>query len=111
MTTIPPPRTTLSITPAVSDGEAWLLVSGAVDLITAGHLSEALRAAERDHPAVVGLDLSGLNFIDSSGVHLLLAANRRARAAGRRFVVSHPSYPVRRVLSVTGLDRQIELRP
>ena len=111
MTGTQPMSTTLSITPVVSDDEAWLLVAGAIDLVTAAQLSDALRVAERDRPAVVGLELSSLDFIDSSGLNLLAAANRRARLAGRRFVVSKPSHPVRRVLSITGLDRQIELLP
>ena len=111
MTAEPRPFASLSITPEVSGDEAWLRVSGAVDLITSSQLGDALQAAERDRPAVVGLEMSGLSFIDSSGVHLLIAANRRARVAGRRFVVAKPSYPVRRVLSITGLDRQIELLP
>ena len=107
----PSSSTTLWITPVVSGDEAWLLVAGAIDLVTATQLSDALRVAERDGPGLVGLELSALNFIDSSGVHLLLAANRRARLAGRRFVVSKPSYPVRRVLSITGIDRKLEILP
>lgn len=111
MSTTPGALITLSITSVADGDEAWLRAEGAVDLLTSTQLSDALRAAERDQPAVVDLDLSGLNFMDSSGVHLLLAANRRARRAGRRFVVSNPSYPVQRLLSITGIDRQIEVRP
>ena len=109
MTAVARPFASLSITPVVSGDEAWLRVSGAIDLITSSQLGDALQAAEKDRPAVVGLEMSDLDFIDSSGVHLLLAANRRAQVAGRRFVVAKPSYPVRRVMSITGLDRQIEL--
>ena len=111
VTATPPPLTTLSITPVVAGDEAWLRVAGAVDLVTATQFSDALRAVERDRPAIVVLDLRDVNFFDSSDVHLLVAANRRARLLGRRFVVARPSYPVRRVLSITRLDRQIELLP
>ena len=109
MSATPGAFTSLSIDAVACGDEVWLYVEGAVDLLTTTQLSDALRAAERDQPALLGLDLSGLNFMDSSGVHLLLAADRRARVAGRRLVVSKPSYPVQRLLSVTGLDRQIEL--
>ena len=101
--------TTLSITPVVAGEQAWLRIAGAVDLVTATQLADALRAAERDRPAVIGLDLSDMTFLDSSGVHVLVAANRRARLAGRRFVLANPGDAVRRVLTITGLDRQIEL--
>ena len=104
-------RTSLSISPVTLDDEAWLVIDGAVDFVTATQLADALRNAERDQPAVIGLDMSALTFMDSSCVHLLVSANQRARRAGRRLVVSRPSYPARRVMEITRLDRQIELLP
>ena len=57
--------------------------SGELDIDAVPELDRALRHA--DAPLVV-LDLRELEFIDSSGAHLLLAADRRIRRAGRRLV-------------------------
>jgi anti-anti-sigma factor len=105
------PLPTISIAATASGDEAWLQVAGAVDLTTATKLSDALRAAEREQPRVIGLELSAIDFLDSSGIHLIVAADQRARMAGRRFVIANPSRAVARVLEVTGLDRRIELAP
>ncbi len=55
--------------------------------------------AERD--AVV--DLSGLRFIDSSGIGALVGAARRYQAAGHSLLLRDPSTSIRRVLEMTGV--------
>jgi anti-sigma B factor antagonist len=66
------------------------------------------RALERK-PATLVADLRGLTFMDSSGVHALLAAEARCRKQGGRFVIIRGTVAVDRVLSLLGLDRLFEI--
>src|SRR5450432_2023644 len=61
-------------------------VAGEVDIATAPDLERALLAAEARGRSVV-LDLRALDFIDSSGVHVIIAAHHRARQRGRRLAL------------------------
>jgi anti-sigma B factor antagonist len=54
---------------------------------------------------------SGMTFLDSSGLRVLLQAGHRARARGGVFRVASPQDAVRRVLEPAGLDAQLDVRP
>lgn len=84
---------------------AVVAVSGEVDLETASQLGDhALDALREVSPHVV-LDLSEVSFMDSTGLKVLLTISRRAELAGGSFVVAGPTRPVRKILSLTGLDQ------
>ena len=92
-------------------GEPILVVRGEIDLATAGDLRDELRKliADADSPALV--DLSGVTFIDSSGVDVLAGARRNADDAGVELILVEPSSQVRMVLELTGLWDHFEVRP
>lgn len=75
----------------------WVRVAGELDLATSPELREALLAAQRDASLVV-LDLRDLTFIDSSGIHVIVDANRHPHA---RLVVARGSAWVDRVFTLT----------
>lgn len=78
-----------------------------IDIINAGYFREALLAAAGHEAGVTVIDLSQTRFCDSAGLHALVAAHKRARAAGGevRLVVSEPH--VLRIFAISGLDRVI----
>jgi stage II sporulation protein AA (anti-sigma F factor antagonist) len=80
-----------------------LTLGGELDLATVALLHEQLDRAMRGRRAVV-IDLSGLQFIDSSGLHVLMRAERELRAAGGQLVLVYGSRAVHRVFELTGLD-------
>jgi anti-sigma B factor antagonist len=84
-----------------------LSVSGELDIAAAPQLERALAGAQAD-AALVILDLRELQFMDSSGVHLILAASGRVRQAGGRLVVVRGPYQVERIFALVGLDCQLE---
>jgi|NGEPerStandDraft_8_1074529.scaffolds.fasta_scaffold78701_1 anti-sigma B factor antagonist len=86
--------------------EARLTVSGELDVATAPRLDRALRRAQAD-AAVVVLDLRRLDFMDSSGGHVMLAADRRARASGGRLAVVRGAAKFDRLLDLMGIDRGV----
>jgi anti-sigma B factor antagonist len=74
----------------------------------AAELDAALRDAQSRSLFVV-VDLGDLEFVDSSGLHVFLRAETRARAAGARLVLAAARAPVRRVFDLTGATSRLEL--
>ena len=86
------------------DGEIHTIsVAGELDLSNAADVEQELVAVERTGVATVLLDLSGLRFMDTSGIRLLLTADARARANGHRLGVRRPPANVMRVLTIAGI--------
>ena len=88
-----------------------LELEGTCDLASAPKLRESL--AELRPPDVMDLliDLSGLEFIDSTGLGLILGALRRLREAGGTLKLAGAKGAVLRLLEVTDLDKIIPLFP
>lgn len=81
-----------------SDGAGPVVsVAGQLDMATAERVEAALRVAEADAPPVLTLDYSTLEFVDSTGLQILLDADHRARLAGRRLRVVLGDGEARRV--------------
>lgn len=79
-----------------------ILVSGELDLAVADQLQEALdRAGEEYAQVLIGLE--NCEFIDSTGIAVIVAAYNRFDEEGRRIAVYGASSQVLRVLSITGL--------
>jgi anti-sigma B factor antagonist len=93
----------LSIERSDVDGEVVLTLAGELDAISAPELERHLDAlAAKRSPRVV-LDLSGLSFVDSAGVSVLLKAKHEAEGSGRRLILRNATEQVRRVFSLVGL--------
>ena len=58
---------------------------------------------------VIVIDLRGLEFMDSSGLRALLAADTRARERGGRVVIVRGDERIQRVLRITRLDERLEI--
>ncbi len=84
-----------------------LVVEGEVDTLTAprleSDLGEALQAATTDAGTVVA-DLTGVTFLSSSGLAVLIQAARRASATGVPLRLVAVTRAVTRPLAVTGAD-------
>ena len=81
-----------------------LILGGDLDLATVPLLQEHLDRAMRSG-AVVVIDLAGLGFIDSSGLEVLVRADRQLRASGGQLVLLGGSRAVYRVFELAGVDR------
>jgi anti-anti-sigma factor len=87
------------------DGVAVLHLSGDVDVSQSLAVRDAVGAAvEAGTPVVV--DLSGVRFIDSSGIGILVTAHRKAPES---FAVAGAVDAVRRALELTRTDRILRL--
>jgi anti-sigma B factor antagonist len=86
-------------------------VSGEVDLLVAGRLAAAIDEAFAAGPETVVIDLGGVGFMDSSGIHVIVRAQRRAEDAAVRLVVIPGSVAVRRAFAVSGLQHVVPFAP
>jgi len=88
-----------------TDGEtAVVRFAGELDVSCEEAVEATLRAAERRERAVL-LDLSALDFIDSRGLRILIAARDRSEQDGFRLAIVLGDGLVRRAFEVTGLDQ------
>jgi anti-anti-sigma factor len=85
-----------------------LALGGELDLATAPVLEERLARAVRGRATVV-IDLSGLKFIDSCGLHTLVRAERQLRSSGGQLVLVRGPRAVHRVFELTSLDSHFEV--
>jgi anti-sigma B factor antagonist len=86
----------------ITEAPEGFALKGEIDAHTAPELAAHLEPLPGDAGDVV-LDVSGIEFIDSSGLRVLIDAHRRAGDAGRRLVISRPSAAVRRLFEISGL--------
>jgi anti-sigma B factor antagonist len=82
-----------------------VVLKGELDLANAETVAEEVRTALAEQGSVV-VDLSALEFIDSTGIALLITVLRSEDGEKLRFVPSR-SPAVRRVLRVTGVSEQL----
>lgn len=94
----------LNVTTSSQGDYAVVTATGELDLYTAPRLQTALASLIRDRADRVVVDLSGVEFCDSTGVNVLLAAMKRLQEQGGTLELAGLRPPVRRILQVTGLD-------
>lgn len=79
-------------------------LSGELDLATADGVEAELERVEASDAASIVLDLSGLTFMDSTGVRLLIQAYARSRADADRLTLLRGPAAVQRVMELSGVD-------
>jgi anti-anti-sigma factor len=90
-----------------TDHATVVTVSGELDLASSGTLDEALEEAGDSEPELVVLDLREVEFMDSSGLAVIVKAHQRAQNGGHRLGVINGSPQVQRLLSLTGMDERM----
>ncbi len=83
--------------------------TGELDIATAELLEQELRNAHDSDAATIVLDLSGIEFIDSTGLRLVLDANERCGGPEGRLRVIAGSPAVERLLDIVGLRERLPL--
>lgn len=93
----------------ITTGEAprHLGLSGDIDSFTAPDLAAALEALGQAADVVV--DLSGVVFIDSSGLRALISAHTALDEHGQRLVLVAPSRAASRLFEISGLNEHFHL--
>jgi anti-sigma B factor antagonist len=101
----------LEIQSIIAGGWHTLRLCGELDLVSTQLLDDAI--AHVDGVAVEGitLDLSKVEFIDSTGVRAVLTLRDRCRQRGTEFQIVPGPPAVQRVFDVTGLGHVLPFQP
>ena len=86
-------------------GARVISISGEVDLMTAPELKESVYGVLDSGVKELVLDMSELDFIDSSGLGVLVGTLKRVRSAGGSICLVCGRDSVLKVLRLTGLDK------
>lgn len=95
----------LKVSTRSQGGRIIMSLGGEIDLYTAPTLHGELDGLlSGEGPAQIVVDMSDVEFCDSTGMNVLLGAHRRAREQGGDLELASPRPTIRKILQVTGLE-------
>ncbi|MDQ1033879.1 stage II sporulation protein AA (anti-sigma F factor antagonist) [Streptomyces sp. V3I8] len=100
----------LSIEHSDIDSVRVVTVRGEIDHAVSGVLGQALLVEDHEPPRIV-VDLSGVTFMDSSGINAFILAHQAASGARGWLRIAAAQEPVLRVLQLVGVDALIPCHP
>ena len=108
-TPIPPTAQALAIVPHDEDGTQRIVLTGELDVSTVPAFNK--RVSELRHQGFhsIVLDLSGITFLDSTGLSAILVTEMHARMRGQRFSVVEGPPHVNELFRLTGVDNFLEI--
>ena len=92
----------LVITPT----DSGFSVSGEIDAHTAPEIAAAISGSSVEP---LRIDLSGVEFVDSSGLRVLIEAHQSRQAEGRSMTLVRPSNVVTRLFDIAGVDQYLDI--
>ncbi len=103
----PESRATLKLRTQKNDRLVVIFLEGELDIYSTGRLEGEIKEFQEKADELI-LDLSGLDFMDGSGLRAIIEADRRAREKGTSLKIVEGSSPVRKVFCITGYDQRLE---
>ena len=92
-------------------GAAVIDLHGEINAFAEDSMKAAYAAAERENPAVILLNFSGVDYINSTGIALIVSLLAKARAARRRLIVCGLSEHYVEIFQITRLSDFMTLFP
>jgi anti-sigma B factor antagonist len=89
------------------DGTAVIRLSGELDMVSVENVRSVIEGALAGRDDLLVFEVSGLEFMDSSGIALLISMTRKAAAVE----VRNPTAIVRRIIELTGLTDILRMVP
>ncbi len=100
----------MKVLSSYSEGRLSLYFRGELDQHEARQAAQRIEQLLEDYlPRDCVLDLSGLRFMDSSGIALILKVSRRMGQMGGRAWVENPASQPMRVIDASGIDRVVRI--
>jgi anti-anti-sigma factor len=84
-------------------------LDGELDMANSPSLKEAIEEADHDEQSMLVLDLQQLQFIDSTGLRIILWARERCQESGRELALTPGSEQVQRLLAVSGASEHLHI--
>ena len=94
----------LGITQKDKDGWVVLELSGEIDMATGPKLRQTIVHRVQDGDTKIVLDLSGVDFVDSTGLGVLIGGLKRTRSHGGDLRCVGLTEPLKEMFKLTGLD-------
>jgi anti-sigma B factor antagonist len=101
----------LAVERTSDEGVELVLVEGELDIATAPRLISVLNRAVQEALRSLVVDLSDVNFMDSTGLALLINAHRRLTRRSKGFAVVCPPGPLLRVFEITDMVDTLHVFP
>src|SRR5581483_4884726 len=110
MSSSPSPGTAPFGVDSREEGGCTVLVArGELDIAAAPLLRDRIAEAVAGGAKELVCDMAEVNFVDSSGLSVLVSAHKRAEAASGRFVIANPQRQLLRLLEVSGTREYLEV--
>ena len=98
----------MTINTAVNSGRLTLYLAGELDHHEARNTIRRIEELLDEYmPRDCVLDLAGLNFMDSSGIAVIIRVSRRMKTLGGRAWIENPAKQPQRVIDASGIDRLV----
>jgi anti-sigma B factor antagonist len=101
------PATPFEINVVRDRESATVTLAGELDIATVPRVEEAIEATLTDELQVLTVDLSGLRFVDSSGLRLFIVLDQRAAEQGWELRLLRPDAQVLTVFQVSGVEENL----
>ena len=93
-----------------TEGQATIVgVAGELDLASSPELEQQLEQFYASDNELLVIDLRGLEFMDSTGLSVIVSAHQKLIDAGRRLIIVRGPQQVQRLLDLTGVAERLEL--
>ena len=94
----------------LSEDNLVVKLEGEIDHHSVAGVREELdRMIVENKPGTMILELSEIDFMDSSGLGLVLGRYRRLRETGARMFIKNPGVRTERILSMAGVDKLVKI--
>jgi anti-sigma B factor antagonist len=101
----------LTIDVRVEPDRVIVTLDGELDMSNAPRLQSTIEKAAVEGDAMLVLDLQRLQFMDSTGLRIILWARDRCQTSGRPFALTPGSEQVQRLLTVSGAGEHLRIIP
>lgn len=82
---------------------------GELDLLGAPLLQSEIEKVELTSPGIIVLDLQDLQFVDSAGLRVILAAHERSRQHGQELALTRGTEQVQRLFAIAGVSEHLRI--
>lgn len=106
---VAPPNEHLRIDVRSERDRVVLGLHGELDLLGAPLLQKEIEQVEGDGPGIIVLDLQDLQFVDSAGLRVILAAHERSQQHGRELALTRGTEQVQRLFTIAGVSEHLRI--
>ena len=106
---LPPVIRSITVGPDEANRTATVCLGGDFNMANSPAVHEALARLQADRPARLIIDLTAVDYMDSSGVAVLIQALQQVRRHGGRLILVGPNARVRSIFQIAKLDALFQI--